>query len=206
MDKSETPDDSGDLYGTFSAQTSYFYRNYSRVISSDENSEEFDAFIIDQPNDQLVDDPGIYFDRQADWKITTTQSEQLFMFESPPETPKIKRSGTTEVLFKVKDNSEKNSQQKTDTIKSKEVELKKKNVPLDSEKAESNEISVKENKKQSSSSGCSHNFIKVLMISQLIFILKVLTTSWTITITLTIIVICILLGLLHLANKNKDSV
>ena len=86
------------------------------------------------------------------------------------------------------------------------VQMKKKNVPLDSEKAESNEISVKENKKQSSSSGCSHNFIKVLMISQLIFILKVLTTSWTITITLTIIVICILLGLLHLANKNKDSV
>ena len=131
MDKLEIRDDSisestmnideqgeGDLYGTFSAQTSYFYRNYSRVISSDENSEEFDAFIVDQPSEQLVDDPGIYFDRQADWKITTTQSEQLFMFESPVGTPKIKRSGTTEVLFKVQD-SEKVVEEKVDEKKRK---------------------------------------------------------------------------------------
>ena len=99
--------ENGDLYGTFSAQTSYFDRNYSTVLYSSE-SKEMDAFVIDRPNnDQLVDDPGIYFDRQADWKVTTTQSEQLMMFESPEGSPKLKRSGTTEVLFKIENTDNK---------------------------------------------------------------------------------------------------
>ena len=73
--------------------------------------------MIDQPNDDLINDPGMYFDRQTDWKIMTTQSEQLFMFDSPDSTlVRCKRSGTTEVLFKIPEKEKNEEIEKPENI------------------------------------------------------------------------------------------
>ena len=259
--------------------------------------------MIDQPNDELVDDPGMYFDRQTDWKITTTQSEQLFMFESPDSTlVRCKRSGTTEVLFKIPENEKKEKKEKNEKIeKTENIEkavesiswmepvgisdmicrpltecehntiieipeiisflessLKLKNDEPKSRNASpeiptskchivcqqqnpetgnpktnnqenknkknknpesKNQIKTKsENqirkptqpKKQSSepkveNSSSINIYAKLLMAFQLVFVLKILTTSWTTTFIVTLMCVLIVLGLNFLSNKHKRS-